>query len=290
MSRTSPYRQSVMAGFFALVLVLNFGLVGWVAWEYEGNGQEPETLLFTTDSSTQFGKYTTSDNYVYYPFLNITTNVRYIKGATAKSFELTPAYLGNDSWGVSAPPLGDTPYDAISGVWNILVPNMQGFLFTHIDMNMSLPAVDTHVGFTVLHPPSAVFGLTTFGSADPPSQETNIVYSDPVPASTGYWLVDYDIPLTKSLRIYDLSQEAHSNALEIAYNIDDPSVGLATFPMTITVEIYGRQVSGWSLTDSMALAVGVGVVLNVVTVAFMSDELDIGGRVKDIRKRARRKR
>lgn len=283
----------LMAAVFVGILVINFLFVFAVAYAYESDGGAgAETLVYESDSNAQFGHYGVSDNYIFYPYTNITTQVREITNVPPQrltAYELTPAYLGNNTWGVSAPPLGVTPYDHISGVIVQVIPNLDSFIMTRIVFNETMPAVDVHCGLTILHFPSEPFGLTTYGSANPASQETNLIFSDPVVAPQ--WSFSYNVPLTKALRIYDLAQGIPQGnmAAEVGWTVDNPAGGLGTYAMTWSLQIYGRPVSAWSLTDSLALAIGGGVFLNFVAIVYMTDEIDIGGFRKDIPRLRRRK-
>ena len=284
-SVSSP-KDIMLSLIFVSAIVLGFAMVWYVDYVYAGDGSPETTLLFETDTNTEYMTFTTTDNYVFYPYFNVTTNARYIKGSVPHSDQLTPAYMGNHTWGMSIPEYDDTPYDHISSVVVMVIPDMDNWIMTNVKINMTMPNDDVTCLLTVLHLNSKTFGLTTYGSADPLSQETNLIAESV--GTVAQWEVDFDVPLVAGLRINDLSQDQAYHCFEFGWVLDDASTGLLDYAQTWTVQVYGQQVTGWTIQDSLSVAIGTSVLVNVGVMVYMTDMVDIGPDIKDLPKRRKR--
>lgn len=285
-TKKQSINQVWLSVLFMIVILGNFVTVAGISYYYESNGADTKTLLWETDSDSEYLHFTTTDNYVQYPYLNVTTGIRWIETGNiiAEKVELTPAYLGNGTWGVSCPTLGNNPYDWVSGVVVVAVPNMHNYLITNIFINYTMPDNDVHWGITALHTDSTIFGLTDYGSADPQSQETNIIPPSSNAVTVDDYVLAYDVPLAKSLAIFDDSRDKSFTALEMGWNIDDPSVGMVGFASQWNVQIYGEQITGWSLQDSLTVSVTLWNIIIGLAIVYSLDVIDLGGFVKTIRK------
>lgn len=276
---------------FMIAILGNFFTVAGIVWYYENNGVDNEVMVFESDSNTDYMHFTTTDNYIFYPIFNITTQMRGLVTALPDNLpvktELTPLYLGNNTWGVSVPGMNDPAgYYHLSGIIVMAIPNMDNFLITKIVINETMPLNDVHWDMTILHLDTGVFGLSDFGSADPSSQETNILPGTAT-VTTPELNAAYTIPLTKGLRIFENSQGKQYTGIEIAWEVIDPTVGLSAYAMQWKVQIFGEQITGWTLQDSLLVSTIIWNIILGTVIIYSLDMFDIGGFVKTIRKQRR---
>lgn len=284
--RKIDVKQSFLALVFAGILLINFGLVGLIAYEYEADGQSDETVVFQTDVETtypeyQFGLATG------HPDLWTKRTSEKVAGtlgvhSTYEQYNYTPAFLGNDTWAISIPTRSyapDVDFHRVDVVMDL--PNLDNFIITHVDINLSLPGdADQYVTWAIAYTEIPIVS----NPADISILELETPYNNEVE-----YIGDVDVPLTESVKIWDGAQQ--NNIYMFIIEIGDTTGdGMTGWAFTWSVTITGRKVTGWTINDSLSVALGVGVVMNVLAVAYMSDELDIGGYVKDIRQRQRRRR
>lgn len=292
---TKQKKQSInqiwLSIIFMIAILGNFFSVAGIVWYYENNGMVNEMLVFESDSNTNYMHFTTTDNYILYPHFNITTQMRGLITALPVNLpvktELTPLYLGNNTWGTSIPVMNDPAgYYHLSGIIVMEIPNMDNFLITKIVINETMPSNDVYWDMTVLHLNTPVFGLDNFGSADPPNQETNIIPGSYV-VTTSEMNIAYNLPLTKGLRIFENSQEKQYTGIEIAWEVIDPTVGLSAYAMQWKVQVFGEQISGWTLQDSLLASIIIWNIIIGTVIIYSLDIFDLGGFVKTIRKTRR---
>lgn len=276
-------KQKALAFIFAIVMVLGFAVI-WATAEYYESSNERE-LLFVSDSNTEFINSTISSDYTYYESTYIETHARTFKSGLVNHTSLTPAYLGNNTWGMTCPEYNDIPYVSVDYYVQMDLPNLDSWIVTDFVYNFSLDeTADYDGGYTFLHFDSP-FPATIYGSASTPTAETHIAtYYD----FSGVDEHNVSVSLEKALKIYDNSQGKEYTSLEIGFVADDPTTALDGFAYTFSVKIYGYKQTTTTLETVLTWGLAGTTILNVVVIIFMTDTYDIGGFVRDIPKRRRR--
>ena len=98
-----------------------------------------------------------------------------------------------------------------------------------------------------------------------------------------------NIELSKALRIHDLSQENTNYALVLTLT-DSAHNGFSAGVQSIKMEITGRSISVFSQADAVIYALVIANAIGIATVVFMSDQIDLGGTIKDVAKYRKRRK
>lgn len=281
MTKTSVKQQSL-----AIILVLSFlsGFVMIIGAEVYYESTNIKEQLFISNSDTEFITVSVSDNYIYSDVSAIDTHARNLKGGVVTFISLTPAYLGNNTWGLSVPTFDDPPYDFCDAYFQMNIPDMENWILTDIFMNWSVGTQIYQGGMTILHF-NAPFPLTDGGSASDKSAETPLLYqyglSNPI-------TTDYQVPLNKALKIYTDSQSKGYTSLECAIQINSLSVPWESFAWTFNVEIFGYQQKTFTLKSLISTCLVIATIMNFAVIIFMTDIIDLSGYKKDIPHRRRK--
>ena len=277
----SNVQQQVLALVFALSLLLGFGLIAVTAEYYEYSNTKE--LLFISDSNTEFITTSVSDNYIYSDESAIDTHARSLKGVDVTFISLNPTYLGNNTWAISVPTFDNPPYVFCDAYYQMNLPNMERWMLTDVFMNWTVGTQVYTTGTTILHF-NEPFPLTNGGSASDKTAETPLFinYGLTNPITT-----NYQVPLSKALKINQDCQNKQYTSLECAVFIPSLIVPWEGFAWTFTVEIFGYKQTANSLTGLLILSLSIGTISNIAVMIFMTDRVDLFGYKRDIPRKRR---
>ena len=88
--------------------------------------------------------------------------------------------------------------------------------------------------------------------------------------------------------MYDLAQEREGYGFHMIVQ-DWNADGWDETTMTLNVEIYGEKISGWSTADTVTWGLGGAAVIGFIVTFMAKDQFDIGGYVRDLPQRRRRR-
>lgn len=246
------------------VFIILVGFVGiWYVAEFT-NGQS-EQLLWQTDSDTKYdvleGDYT---------FTTYQTSTEVPSGPF--QYNRTPAYLGNNTWGMSvnATTLGTLNYALIN------LPELNNWLISTVVINLTVPLdADLGIYMSIYSHPVDKLLATNWAHTR--------IYTDVGAGGDldGYYNQSVTIPLTIGLSLYDHASHYAEHSLSLMWDDIAPD-GMSAFSPQWSIEIYGQKQTGWSLTDKLALVVGFADFLLIMGVIYVQDQFDIFGYVKDL--------
>lgn len=274
--------QTVLATVFMVSMLLGFVAVAYIDYEYQNNGDI--TLLWESDSSTEFSSY----NHVNMEsdWFDYSCNGQFVAFEPMPysycEYNRTAVYSGNNTWTYSC---NETFGDYRNyNTWVISLPNLKSWIITDMNITVSTPGDSgLELDFSIIYP------IANELDRDRTDRLTTRLYLDYSLTTDPTETYNYDVPLNKALEIFDScnSNENIEPVLSLSTYDITPWGGISEYAYSISVEIYGEQVSGWSLSDSTFTALAGATCLNVVIVIYMTDEIDVGGYVKNIQKRRR---
>lgn len=278
---TKGSEQAFLGVFLALILSLAF--VGAAYVDNYMNGQNT-VLLWDTDDTTEFGSFeqinTPSSTY---DFVATGQNAKF--GSVWLSWNRTAVYLGNETWACSF-----NTTEGPNGNINVIVleiPDLENMIIDNIVYNIT----------TNGEPDNVI--ISTFGLVD---SATNIMDHDNGPVEIinfidgappdplyidGIWYNrTVDMDLQDSIGLYQALNNGKKGYLMIFYG-EDPAAGdFDGWACKFKVEVYGERVTGWSKVDTVNLVIGLSIMCNVIAAIYIQDQYDVGGYVKDIKKRS----
>jgi hypothetical protein len=166
----------------------------------------------------------------------------------------------------------------------IELPNVEDWIITDIWFNSSRPAEND---------------LAMSMSIDYPDDDMLIDFDKPDILSTGIFAdlsagsgtgEDYErhtpVPLDTAIEIYDRAgQPDTSPIMTLGLGEYPPTDSFGDHAWTINFQIYGEQVSDWSLKDSVFGALAGTTALSLGVLVYMTDGIDLGGYTKVLRRK-----
>lgn len=258
-------KQAVLSTIFILVLIGGFVGVWYVDAYYEDGNS---TLLFESDSNTEFGSYNFVGNPTYFPSLKTCQRI----STNYLQYNRTPAYIGNNTYLIS---LNDTNANFNSGYIVIDMPNLDSWIIDKIIVNS-----------TENDDPSYRF-ISSFISSPLPAwnldKNVGVSVIDFYGAGGNNWINTTEtVSLTEGLEIY---QNAQGTQSILAIQFYDDGADWNGFAWEFHIEIYGEKITGWSKLDATNLVIASCGTINIIVGIFMTDQIDVGGYVKDLQKR-----
>lgn len=274
-------KQKVLALVFALTMVSGFAIVWATAQYYDSTNVV--TQLYITDSDAEFTSVEVTDNYDHFPEGNVTSRQLNAVGVYHNETLWTPAYLGNNTWAVS---VGDVPvstYDNVAIQLTIDMPNIDNWIIDHIIINATAPAEAYGYSVNMFHL-TEPYAVTSGGTGIDASQSTLLELNSV--GTVDEFIENLTVSQAKALRIYDLTQATPENFLHIGFSITDPdTTGCDAFSWSFTIEVMGHLQTTTTLSSVLIWGLGATVILNLIVIVYMTDAVDMGGFVKDIKKR-----
>lgn len=258
---------------FILAGILSLGFVGvWYVDTYTNGNEIPETL-YSTDSDVIFSNFTLSD-FPYSTWDYLITG-RYVKsGSDFLIYEKTPVYSGNDTW------LINSNYSAngqmVQYVFN--VPNLENWLITSINFTTSIPTdSDLRIAMGFIHEDDSDISYD--------NQITNLLYnSNEVESETGSTFTkNLAIPLNTALDINSHANNRPIHTMQFQMLDDDLDGGL-DFAFSLTLQIKGTRIDATSTIDQINYVVGASVGINLIAIVYLTDQFDVGGYTKALKK------
>jgi len=279
-------KQTVLAFIFAGTI-----LMGFVGVYYVDNYTGPEpTILWESDSAAvSEGVGFATLNMPYTTFEGIWTgqSVTYptTPSFTFENYNRTTVYLGNNTWSMASNHSAASN-DAYTH-WCFEIPELENWIIDGINISFSTPAGETNLEFgtTIYYPVD--------GSIDRDLTYNNGIQIDRVYSFTptdNFYVRNLTVPLYTALEVQDASLQEIDEVkvspilvftlLEITDND-----GINAYASTIKITITGEPISGWSQANMISLIIGASIVANVIVGVFLTDDYDVGGKVKDLRNR-----
>lgn len=279
-------KQKVLALIFAMTMVSGFAIVWATAQYYDSNNVS--TQLFISDSDTEYGNTLVTDNFNHFPKGNVTSRQLGQIGVFWNETLWTPAYLGNNTWGVSVEEFAVAEYADAQFQFIMEMPQIDNWIIEYVLVNMTAPAEANKMVSNVFHYDAPYSVIPTGGTTDL-TQFTEI-YRD-LTGDIGTSDVNMTVSLAESLRIYDFTQETTSNFFNIVITLDDALTdGLDGFSWTWTVEIWGHAQTTTTLETILTWGLSGAIILNIFVIVYMTDAVDMGGFIRDIPKKAKARR
>lgn len=264
-----------LAVVFALVIMLDFIGVYYIA---NNMNSEDESILWVSGADTEFPTYAYSGLPPLYD-TNFTygTNTKVlVSGNNNAQVNYTPAYLGNNSWGVSiGTELSSVAYRYFTSVMD--VPNLQNWIITRVKMNVSLNPANTDCKVVL----NAGHHNLLVKWAD--ATQGTVLIRDASAGGHSYINYDEEIALEDALRVYDFAQSTDYQDIYL-YISDEDGDGWEGWACKWSIEIYGQTIEQYDIQTYIMWYMGAMVVIKVLTFIFMLDDIDIGGKTKDIYK------
>lgn len=277
MTKADEMRNAVLLAFvFVCVIFANFGVVALISLEYETDGTSEDILLWVSDTDTNFPTYDLGTTGI--PDWLERGTVQQFRTTTAPTEytqnNYTPAYLGNNTWGTTIENVPTDTYVTNAFSTYMALPNLKNWVMSKVIINVTLPSEDCKLFLNVYHHQDPFKFSTPSSTGLHSSQWTTLKITDFVTESE--YDVSYPVTLPESLRIYDHSQQEPFTDITLTWqdlNFD----GMSSFSPTWTIQIWGKQISGWGITDSLLVyAIGFSI-LNTTVIIFMFDRVDLLG-------------
>jgi len=268
--------QTMLTAFFLAVMLAGFGAVAYVSELYNTNRQID--VLFETNSNTDFPSYEYINTPTYY-YSTDQTSQRATDGIYVFQHNKTPIYSGNNTWAIS---VNATGYSSNTAVYIMEIPNANNFQINYIDFEMSKNLdsdINLYVGFEFFNGNTIDVELI---------QDNRIFIDNNVGLISGTeYNKNISLALSDSIEIYQ-SANNNEHTLMYIYYVDADSDNFTPFAWEISTTIYGEQITGWSINDSIIAVLIISTIANIIIGIYMTDSIDIGGYVKDLRKQKRR--
>lgn len=278
-----PQNQTLLALLVALVMSIGFVGVYALSYEYEVNQTQLSEVVWTTDSNAVFSEMDTSVSVPAMAGIQPYTLGSYKTTSAGTIWDknnATGVYLGNDTWGASM--IGwasETPlYSSALYMIPFDVPEAKTFIADTITINITLPADITLQIYAGGYNTPVDSTLIT-----PGVQLANVITT----TETSY---DEEITLSsyQKLQWYSASTQYETPDIVI-YIYDTDRDGLSSYAMEVSIVIEGQSSTTWSLQDSVNVAIGGSIAINVLVMVYMSDSIDLGGSHKDLPSKGRSK-
>lgn len=271
-------RNQIWLSFLFMIMILgNFVSVAGITYYYETNGHENVVQLFTTDSNTDFSNIPFGVTMPTNNLDNFTTGHFFLHATTVTwlSYDKTPAYLGNDTWGFSV----NATFHAGASTREIItidLPELDQWIITDVDINTTLP------GNTDQQLDLRLYSKNTPIEVTDPFLDVEILSLATTPLSTS---IDkhIDVNPVSSLGIYQNSQGKAETGLQIII-LDSANDGQNAFACQFSVTIFGTQATGWTLETSLLISTIIWNIIILIGVVYSLDMFDIGGFVKTLKK------
>jgi len=265
--------DKILTVIFVLAILTGFYLVSMVNASFENDKEN--ISLFNSDSAITFGKYANT-GFPVNSFANFTTGINQIESTSYFQYEKTPVYLGNETWSYSV----NATDSYTQALYVIELPNMENWIIDEIVINQSKNTdTDLRQQITIWSIDSTNFEYGTIGT---------LLYSDSgIGGTTLYHNHTVDLSLSQALDVLDKASDNTKHFITIS--MDDTSLdGLGAFSWDFSIEISGKQIDSYNITQQLNLVMGIAITINVLCIVFMSDEIDIGGFINDIPNKKRR--
>lgn len=279
-------KQTILAFVFVAVLMLGYTGV-WYVDSYHQPTTEP-SVIWETDSDVVFGQYT-KENIGYSTWVDTQTsqNVGFNTQIPFSfySYNRTAVYQGNNSYAVSFNTT-TTSY-ACNNIIVMELPNADEFIITSINYSFTYSGESDIILSSGVSYTDGITNIMDYAVSPPNLRNTNI-FADYEPADIefvdGVWYNrTIDVPLVKGLEISD-NAVGKNTFIELGF-ADSVGDGIAGHVCNFKIEITGENVSTYSKGNIVDLIVGISIIANIFVIIYLTDEIDIGGYVKDIRKR-----
>lgn len=275
-------RNQLWLSFLFMIMILgNFVSVGAITYVYETNGHDNITQLYTTDSNTDFDLIPFGASMPTNNFDNFTTGYFFLHAPPTVvwlSYDKTPAYLGNNTWGFSTNATFHVGAQAQATIV-IDLPELNKWVITDVDINTTLPG-DTDSSWRVkLYSKNSIIELTD------PFLDVQIL-SETIPALTTSIDKHIDVNPVASLEAYQNSQGKPETGLQIEI-LDPANDGMAGTAFQFSVTIYGTLATGWTLETSLLISTSIWNIIILIGVIYSLDMFDVGGFVETLKKRRR---
>lgn len=273
--------QTFLAFIFAAILSIGFIGVYYVDAYYESNGTS--VILWQTDSDANPNRkivYVNSpyEQADYYGTVQIEgeTGIPYIFNV----YNRTAVYTGNNTWTYAANETGGNYRNRAMYVFDL--PNTENWIIKSVNYSFSTNGdSDLAFGLSIDYP---ISNKIDYESTYKKGTILDTVFSF-TPIDNHYYR-NLTVPLATSLDIVDNSVNIPNNSPVLTFYIDDVDAdGLSAWAFTIDIEINGYPLDATSMNDQINLVIGGSAILNIIAVFFLTDEIDIGGFKKDLKKR-----
>jgi len=271
MSKGMTGKQTMLGAVFMVTMLLGFVAVAYIDYEFQNNG-EP-VLLYTTDSNTKFVIFEYDNEPVdYYPDLRTCQRI----APNHLQYNRTPVYEGGDSWVLG---LNDTTEDFNTAVIVIELPDLHHWIINELVFNVTENNDDSYKFITqFIHNTPTTEGVWDLDTAISTTVRTNW--------HTGgqTWFNGTDtIALNDGIGIYN---DANNNNVSLLFiQFYDDGGNWDGWALHFKYEIWGVQVSGWNLNDSVFAALIASIILNVIVIVYMTDGFDMGKVTRVLKRR-----
>lgn len=281
--KTNP-TQIILAIILVIGMLSGFGLVFAVDYYQDTNGNTES--LYITDSNYKtstgmletgtFPPYTLGNSYVYRDWAwSVGEIIVYPK---------TAVYLGNNSWSMAINGSTASP-STNNAMFSIDLPNLPSWLIETVNISLKISTTDDDL---------FIYGFFIYGESNVftfPGIVAHVNNIDTFQTSSpnGYYNRTIDLPLAKSVEIYDKAQEKSDMCFVLEVD-DKNNDGFAPITITYTIEFTGEKISGWSTIDSITWALAGASIIGFAVTIMATDQFDIGGYIKDLPKRKRKGR
>jgi hypothetical protein len=280
-------KQKATSGFqilLAIVMMLTMlsGFVFVYAIDIYDNGETTGEIVFESDSNMQHSlldiEFTPVD------FLTLQNAYYYSDSPYFFQYNKTAVYNGNNTWLLNC----NGTIALVSNALNVyeIIPNIDSFIIDNIIINMNIDIIDVDVNFDI----GFIFDESGTVDLNTPSNERLVPLLDTsesnygVDFPDGWYNKSFNLPLSKSLNIYDLAQEKTNGHLYIVIG-DGNANGLTAFTLSYEVIINGKPITTMSTVNTVKWAIGGTGILGIIVGIFMLDQYDLGGYTKDLPKR-----
>lgn len=284
----SSSNATMLTALFLAIMLAGFGAVAYVSYDYD-MAKETE-LLYTTDSShNPTGEYYELVNAPFLTWDYIATGQNSAFTGSPYQFytyNRTAVYSGNDTWTYSSNETTGNFHNQAR--WLFPIENIENWVISSVNLSFSVPSdTDLEFAYSITYPIN-----------------NQIIYDDEYKSAVGFETIysftptdnhyyrNYSVPLTKALEILDSTRELDGIAtpiFEFALT-DKNNDGLGAFAFSMSVQIYGEKIDTWSISDTLAVVIAGSGIVNVSIAVLMLDSVDIGGYVRDLPKRSKKRR
>lgn len=264
--------QTVLGVVFMVSMLLGFGAVAYIDYEYQNNGVSETLWVSDTDTTFASAEYTGEPT----PYFDHLETSQRVSMSVFWQWNKTPVYQGLDTWAISLNDTG-TSVDFNSGVIVIDYPNLENWLVEEIIINMTENNDDSYllaIGFQHF----AEAGIDKYG-ANP----SDAIYFDYGIGTGGWDNTSYTIDTNLAISINNNANNNEQSILYIIYG--DDGANWDGWAWEFSIEIIGTQISDWSISDSIFGALAGATCLNVLVMVYMTDQVDLGGFKKALKKR-----
>lgn len=274
-SQTQTFLAFVMIG----ILLIGFVGVYYVDAYYETNGDAVVLWESDSDAETNVGYTLTNTPYLTWDYAHTGQMVGWTGSPYVfETYNRTAVYTGNNTWTYSANETDGNYHN--NARWIFEIPNIENWVIDSVNVSFSTNG-DTDLQFSMAVNYPINYDVD-YDRTEPRGTLIDAVYS--FTPTDNYYFRNVSVPLATALDINNNVNNIEGVNPVFEFSMNGGNDGLSAWAFSISIVINGYRIDTTSMIDQISIVIGISVCLNVIAIVYLTDEIDLGGYTKDIKK------